>query len=159
MTFDLVTDRNTCPLLDTRSFVMLRTTCRTHYRDDEAWRLRTRDVLLRVSTLTPRQTLGLNYLYKYALQFDAPVGSTEWFQNIVNWLDFKSSIRIVHSFMFETRPKLLYSLDFGTLSPGPRMLWQRLWCRYERVYKKHMKKRKSDLFDVVPCKKRRVLCH
>ena len=61
--------------------------------------------------------------------------------------------------MFATQPKLLYRLDFDELSPGPRMLWQRLWCRYERLYKKRYQKRKSAVTDDVCCKKRRVLCY
>lgn len=159
MTFNLVTDRNVSTFLDTRSFMMFRKTCRVHYDDAEAWRLRTRGVLIRVAKLNDKQTLGLNYLMKYALQFQAPIGSAEWFQNIVNWLDYKSSIKIVHSFMFHSRPSLMFLLDFAQLSPGPRMYWQRLWCRYERVYKKRQWDYENTRLDDKPYKKRRVLCY
>lgn len=159
MTFDLVSDRNVSAFLDTYSFVMLRTTCRTHYDDAEAWELRNKGVLLRVKSLNPKQTLGLNYIMKYALLLPSAVGTAEWFQDIVNWIHFKCSIKIVHSFFFHSHPNLVHMLRFGDLSPGPRMHWQRLWCRYERVYKKRALDYTNTLWDVEPVKKRRVLCY
>ena len=123
MTFDLVSDRNVCNYLDTRSFVMFRMTCNTHYRDDEAWFLRSKRGILNIPLLNKKQNLGLNYLMKYALLFDSPVGSTEWFQEIVNWLDYNSSIKIVHSFMFTSSPNLMFKLDFHLLSLSARLYW------------------------------------
>jgi len=155
MSFDLVTDRNVCGYLDTRSFVMFRITCRTHYKDDEAWFLRSKSGILNVPSLNVKQTLGLNYLMKYALLFKSPVGSTEWFQDIINWLDNKSSIKIVHSFIYNSSPDLMFRLDFHLLSLGVRVHWERLWCRYKRVYKK--RKWEYENFDVR--KKRQILCY
>lgn len=159
MTFDLVTDRNVCSFLDTRSFVMFRKTCRTHYDDTEAWDIRSKDVLLRVPGLNTRQILGLNYLMKYALQFEVPVGSTAWFQCIVNWLNYKSSIKMLHSFMFHSNPNIMFVLDFSGVAPAPKMYWQRLWCRYEHVYKKRRWEYENSRLDDIYTKKRRILCY
>ena len=64
MTFDLVSDRNVCLYLDTRSFVMFRITCRTHYNDEEAWSMRSSGGVLNVPSLKKREALGLNYFMK-----------------------------------------------------------------------------------------------
>lgn len=159
MTFDLVADRNVSSFLDTRSFMMFRMTCRTHYDDSEAWEIRKSGVILHTSTLNDKKTLGLNYIMKYALMFDTPVGSTEWFQDIINWLDYKVSIRIVHSYIFQSYPDLMNVLSFSALAPGPRMHWQRLWNRYEHVYKKRRFMYDNAFWDDKSCKKRRVLCY
>lgn len=157
LAFDLVSDRNVCQYLDTRSFVMFRITCRTHYDDDEAWSIRGSGGILNVPSLNKRQTLGLNYLMKYALFFESPVGSTEWFQEIVNWLEYKISIKILHSFMFKSSPNLMFQLKFHKLTPRARICWERLWCRYERVYKIHKWKYENSESHVR--KKRRILCY
>ncbi len=155
MTFDLVSDINVCSYLDTYSFCMFRRTCKTHYNDEESWYLRCSGCILNVPTMDNKQTLGLNYLMKYALLFESPFGSTEWFQEIVNWLEYKSSIKIVQSFIFNSSPNLMSQLSFYRLSPSARMCWERLWCRYERVYK--IRKWKYVNTDVR--KKRRILCY
>ena len=157
MTFDLVSDRNVCLYLDTRSFCIFRITCRTHYNDEEAWSMRSSRGILTVPSLNQKQTLGLNYLMKYALMFESPVGSPEWFQEIVNWLEYKISIKILHSFMFNSSPNLMFQLQFHKLSAGARIHWERLWCRYEQVYKIHKWKYENSEFHVR--KKRRILCH
>ena len=157
MTFDLVSDRNVCTYLDTRSFVMFRITCRTHYNDDEAWSMRSSRGVLNVPSFNTKQTLGLNYLMKYALLFKSPTGSTEWFQEIVNWLEYKTSIKILHSFIFNSYPNLMFQLHFHKLGPSARFHWERLWCRYERVYKIHKCKYENAEFHVR--KKRRILCY
>ena len=155
MPFDLVSDRNVCTYLDTRSFVMFRIVCRTHYDDMEAWALRASCGVLCVPSLNKRQTLGLNYLMQYALLFESSIGSVEWFQEIINWLDYNSSIKIVHSFIYNSSPDLMFRLDFHLLSLGVRVHWERLWCRYKRVYKK--RKWEYENFDVR--KKRQILCY
>jgi len=157
MTFDLVSDRNVCPYLDTRSFVMFRLTCKTHYNDEEAWSMRSSGGVLNVPSLNQKQTLGLNYLMKYALMFESPIGSSEWFQEIVNWLEYKISIKILHSFIFNSYPNLMFQLSFCRLTPGAKFHWERLWCRYERVYKIHKWKYENSEFHVR--KKRRILCY
>jgi len=157
MTFNLVSDRNVCPYLDTRSFVMFRITCRTHYNDEEAWSIRSSGGVLNVPSLKKREALGLNYLMKYALMFESPIGSSEWFQEIVNWLEYKISIKILHSFIFSTAPNLMFQLSFRRLTPSARFHWERLWCRYERVYKIHKWKYENSQFHVR--KKRRILCY
>lgn len=113
--------------------------------------------ILTVPSLNQKQTLGLNYLMKYALMFESPVGSPEWFQEIVNWLEYKISIKILHSFMFNSSPNLMFQLQFHKLSAGARIHWERLWCRYEQVYKIHKWKYENSEFHVR--KKRRILCH
>lgn len=157
MTFDLVSDRNVCSYLDTRSFVMFRITCSTHYNDEEAWSMRSSRGILNVPSLNKRHTLGLNYLMKYALLFKSRTGSTEWFQEIVNWLEYKISIKILHSFIFNSYPNLMFKLQFHKLEPRTRFHWERLWCRYERVYKIHKWKYENSEFHVR--KKRRILCY
>ena len=58
MPFDLVSDRNVCTYLDTRSFVMFRIVCRTHYDDMEAWALRASCGVLCVPSLNKRTNIG-----------------------------------------------------------------------------------------------------
>jgi len=111
--------------------------------------------ILNVPALNVKQTLGLNYLMKNALLFKSLVGSTEWFQEIVNWLGNKSSIKIVHSFIYNSSPNVMFQLEFHLLSPSVRLHWERLWCRYERVYKK--RKWEYENFNVR--KKRQILCY
>ena len=66
--------------------------------------------ILNVPSLNQKQTLGLNYLMKYALTFESLAGTPEWFQEIVNWLEYKISIKILHSFIFNSYPNLMKQL-------------------------------------------------
>lgn len=157
MTFDLVADINVCSYLDTYSFCMFRRTCRTHYNDEDAWSLRCSGGILNVPSLNRKQTLGLNYLMKYALMFSSPVGSPEWFQEIVNWLEYKISIKILHSFISNSTPNLMFQLHFHKLRPSAKLHWERLWHRYQQVYKIHKCKYENSEFHVQ--KKRRILCY
>jgi hypothetical protein len=157
MSFDLVSDRNVCSYLDTYSFCMFRVTCKTHYNDEEAWSIRSSRGILNVPSLNHKQTLGLNYLMKYALMFESPTGSTSWFQEIVNWLEYKISIKIFHSFIYNSAPNLMFQLHFHKLSPSAKFHWERLWHRYQRVYKIRKWNYENSQFNVR--KKRRILCY
>lgn len=157
MTFDLVSDINVCSYLDTYSFCMFRRTCRTHYADDESWSLRCSGGILNSRSLDQKQTLGLNYLMKHALMFESSIGSPEWFQEIVNWLEYKISIKILHSFLLNSSHNLLFQLHFHKLRPGARLHWERLCHRYQRVYKIRKWNYENSEFHVQ--KKRRILCY
>lgn len=157
MPFDFVSDRNVCTYLDTRSFVMFRIVCKTHYNDMEAWALRASCGILCVPSLNPRQTLGLNYLMQYALLFESSIGSVEWFQEIVNWLDYNISIKLLHTFLLNSAPNMIFKLDFHKLSLSTRLRWERLWCRHVRVYKIRKWNYENSNFNAR--KKRRILCY
>ena len=60
-----IIDRRVSDFLETRSFVMLRRTCKTHYEDQEAWSLKVTMATIQFDTLNTKETLGLNYLMKW----------------------------------------------------------------------------------------------
>jgi len=113
--------------------------------------------ILNVPSLNQKQTLGLNYLMKYALTFESLAGTPEWFQEIVNWLEYKISIKILHSFIFNSSPNLMFQLQFQKVSARARIHWERLWYRYARVYK--IRKLNYDNSEFHVQKKRRILCY
>ena len=161
--FDLVTDRQVSSFLDTNDFVALRKTCRTHYHDKEAWQLRTRYFPIHMHYKHPRQKLALHYLLTWALRFPEPIGSLEWYQQIVSWLKYRVSIKLIHSFFLQQECPYLDQLDLSDVSPGPRILWQSLWARHKRKhlwhrYKGLYKTGEEDLYGEQACKRRRTGC-
>jgi hypothetical protein len=147
----LVLDRGICPFLDTYSFVMFRSTCRTHNNDAEAWNLRVSNSLIHLG-LTAKQTIGLNYLLGRALVFYS-TEITLWLERIIGWVRHKISIRIMYHFISQYYPMFLYSADLSQLSYRQRFIWERLWCRNENLYKTlHLCHDDCN-------KRRRISCH
>ena len=157
-----IIDRRVSDFLETRSFVMLRRTCKTHYEDQEAWSLKVTMATIQFDTLNTKETLGLNYLMNWALKLFQNTGSTEWFQEVVNWLEYKISIQIMHTFLLNTNPMSMYSLNVSKLSLRRKLLWSKLFYLNENVYKKHKRKYEEYEFKDVaprPAKKSRILCY
>ena len=133
MKFTLPVDRHVSSYLTAVDFVQFRMSCRVLYRDEEAWSLRAQK--LPIYRKNPREKIALHYLLKWAMKFHSRLGSTEWYQQIVNWLEYRVSIKLIHSFIRTQNFNFLYSMDLSELSPARRIIWLRLWHRYGRLYK------------------------
>lgn len=136
MTVAIPVDRHTCTFLTTREFVMFRKTCRDMYNDEEAWSIRTMSLPIRMPSLGPRHLLGLHYLLRWAIQLGSPIGSRAWVQSIAEWLDYKVSIQIVHSFFLTQSRDILSDIDMTRLSSRQQFLWEWLSHRSGRLYKR-----------------------
>jgi hypothetical protein len=136
MSFPLPIDRGVSRFLSTIDFITLRRTSLTHYNDKEAWRIYCRKMPLNFPGLSDRKKVGLHYLLGWALKFPAPCGSHDWFQMIVNWLTFKSSIKIIYTFLFHFSREFLLDLDIGHMTARQRFIWLRLYHRNSRVFKR-----------------------
>lgn len=153
---NLITDRIVSQFLDTHSFIKFRCVCRIHYNDTEAWQLRESCQMFH-TTMEHKQTIGLNHILGRSLQLITPcgpVGSTVWLQHIIEWIRHKISIQIIHSFLLNYYPSFLYSMNLSNLSLRQRLLWERLWCRNDKLYKTL----NSEQYER-PQKKRRILCY
>jgi hypothetical protein len=150
----MVVDRRVSPFLSVHSFISLRTVCHTHYRDQNAWFLRSNPMPVHVPSLSMREILALNYLLSWAMQFPEQLGSEDWYQRVMEWLEHNSSIRIMHHFFMNQD---IDKLDLTTLSLRRRFVWQRQWHQHRRLYK--MKARKRILThaftDEYPSKRRK----
>lgn len=146
-----VIDRRVCPFLDTVSFTMFRSTCKTHNNDSEAWDLRASASLFHCCA-NSKKTIGLNFLLSRAIFF-YDNDNEEWLRSIVNWVRYSISIKIMYHFILQYSPMLLASIDMSQLSLRRRFIWERLGCRNENVYKTlHLCRDGVN-------KRRRILCH
>ena len=136
MKFSLPVDRHVSSYLSIQDFVQFRKSCRVLYCDEEAWTLRARG--LHMNKENPRETLALNYLLQWSMKLPARLGSNEWYQEIVNWLQYYVSIKLIHSFIRNQHFDFLYSMDLSQLSSSQRLMWLRLWHRYGRLYKPNL---------------------
>lgn len=134
--FSLVADRNVSGFLDTVSFVSLRRTCKTHYEDQDAWSLRVHGKHKKDSLKKVRETLALRYLLSWAARFPDPQWSVEWFQRVVDWLEYKVSIKLFHSLIIDHESNLLCNANLACASSKQRIIWWRLYHRNSRVYKR-----------------------
>lgn len=141
MSFPAVVDRRVSTFLDTPSFVKVRALSRVHWQDQDAWRLFAQE---RCSTLANalcdnynRQAIAVQFLVHRAQRFGHIAGTDEWYQCVVNWLRYRTSIQLIHSFFFRRDTSLFSKMELWCLPPGPRLIWERLWIRYHRfVYRK-----------------------
>ena len=136
MTFPLPIDRGVQRYLDTLDFVAFRKTNRTHYYDNEAWRLRAQFLPFVVPGCGPRKKIGLNYLLSWAVKLNSRVASDEWVQSIVNWIEYRSSIKIMYLFLKHYRLDFFQKMDMSRMSSRQRFVWLRLCCRSSRLFKR-----------------------
>lgn len=137
MSFLLPVDRGVCNFLTTVEFMSLRFTCKTHYYDNEAYDYFYKDqVHICITKLCVRQKIGLNYILTWALNFDAPLGSYKWLQMIVNWLSYRSSIKLMYRFLFDFCREFLIEMDLSSVKSTSRFAWLRLTQRNSRVFKR-----------------------
>lgn len=133
--FPVVVDHLVSNFLETLSFIALRSTCSIHYNDQESWSLRSSSLPVNVSTLNMREKLALNYLLSWAIQFKEETGSILWYKRVVEWLEHNASIKIMHTFFINQR---IDNIDLSKLTHRRKFLWQRLWHRYQRLYKSNI---------------------
>jgi len=149
MICSLVVDRNVSSFLPILDFVRFRKCCRTLYSDEEAWEIRTKHLPVHMSSA--RRKLGLHYILSWAMRAPFDIGSPEWYQFLVNWLEYRISIKIIHSFIQTQNVEFFETMDLSELSSRQRWQWEYLWCRNRRLYK-----HRSLDYDVRPAK--RVKC-
>lgn len=157
MTFPLVIDRGVSRYLSTFDFMSFRKTSRTHYHDTEAFEIRAMKLPLNCPGLRVKQKIGLHYLLGWALNFDAMIGSHEWCQKIVNWLDYRSSIKIIYIFLKNYCIDFFQKMTMVALCGRQRVIWLRLCHRNSRLFKRRSldylcderpRKRLSDTFSM-----------
>ena len=136
MNFPLPVDRGISRYLNTCDFVSFRKTSRLHYNDSEAWSIRGKDLPLNCPGIGVKKKIGLHYLLGCALQFNEWVGSDEWFQAIVNWIDYKSSIKIMYLFLKHYRVDFFTKMSMSEMSSRQRIVWWRLCHRNSRLFKR-----------------------
>lgn len=136
MTFPLPVDRGVSRYLRTIDFVSFRKTSRLHYNDEEAWTIYASKMPLNCKGIDGRRKIGLHFLFYWALQFPERVNTKEWFQRIVNWLEYKTSIKIMYSFLFHSQLNFLMDMDTSKLDGRRRFVWLRLWHQNSRVFKR-----------------------
>jgi len=143
--FKCIVDRRTSEFLNIRGFVNLRSVCKTHHNDDDAWRIKAIGFPMNVNTLNSKEKIALHYLLKMSYQFTEPIGSLQWYNNIVTWLQHNVSIKIMSSFLFHQR---VTDFDMSALCLRRKHIWRRQFhYKNTRLLKLCLGKRKRKLED------------
>ncbi|MDA7838995.1 hypothetical protein N9A45_01555 [bacterium] len=129
----LVVDRNVSPFLGLYDFIQMRKTCKTLHDDDEAWILRGKN--LPIANCNPRHKIGLHYLLQWSLRLTEIPGSVQWYQQLVNWLEYKVSIRIIFQFICSQNATFLKNMDVSEMSTKQRWQWEHLSRRNRALFK------------------------
>ena len=154
MNFGLVVDRGVSCFLSIRDFMVLRKTCHTLYDDTEAWQERANSLPVQLKRLNAKQTIGLHYLLGWSLQLNTRLGSLDWFKQLIQWLSYKVSIKILFVFLSsQSTEYLLRALDDVNLSSSQRLSWQYYVHRSNstRLFKRT--RLEVDVFERRPYKK------
>ena len=133
MITSLPIDRNVSPFLCIYDFVQFRKVSSTLYHDDEAWSIRAKKIVPNVTN--PKRQLGLYYILSWASKLPSHEGTCEWYQQLVDWLQYKISINIIHDFILSKNLIFLSTMDMKNMSCSQRYHWRFLWHRYQRLYK------------------------
>lgn len=136
MCLPFVVDRGVCRFVSIVDFLSLRCTSKNCYGDEEAYCIYSKSMPLSVVGLVSREKIGLHYLLGWALNFEEVVGSYCWYQRIVNWLSFRSSIKIMFRFLLQCACEFLFEMDLGQLSTCQRLIWLRFSYKNSRVFKR-----------------------
>jgi len=143
--FKCIVDRRTSEFLNIRDFVNLRSVCKTHYNDDDAWRIKAIGFPMNVNTLNSKEKIALHYLLKMSYQFTEPIGSLQWYNVIVKWLQHNVSIKIMSSFLFHQR---VTDFDMSALCLRRKHIWRRQFhYKNTRLLKVCVGKRKREVDD------------
>ena len=142
--FKCIVDRRTSEFLNIRDFVNLRSICKTHYDDSEAWKIKAISFPMNVNTLNSKEKIALHYLLKISSQFTEPIGSLQWYNNIVTWLQHNVSIKIMSSFLFH---QSITSVNLSHLCLRRRFVWQRQFHCKNILLKNRIRKRKREVDD------------
>ena len=144
-------DRRVSDFLELYSFISLRSVCKTHYGDLDAWEIRANGLPYQLVNTSDKHKIALHYILSCSLMFDSEIGTKDWLQNIVDWLQYHISICIVYKFVYSYSPSMLEHLDFSNMSSRNSLIWKRKWFQSNVVYKS-----KRYVNDERPHKKRRV---
>ena len=118
-------DRNVCPFLSLYDFMSFRKTCRVHYMDQDAYKQRAAALPFKTDDLSARKNIALNYLFAWSLHFDERIGSQSWYQCIIDWLKYKSSIKLMSTFIRKRNIDFLPMFTFDKLDSGRQFMWFR----------------------------------
>lgn len=154
MSISLVVDRGVSSFLYIRDFMSLRRTCKTLYDDSEAWQKRAYSLPIQLKKLDDKKTIGLHYLLGWSLKLNAYPGSLDWYKQMIQWLSYKVSIRILFVFLSSySNENLLRALDDVNLNSSQRLSWQYYIHRSNstRVFKRA--RLELDVFERRPHKK------
>jgi len=142
MITNYIVDTNVSGFLRTYDFVQYRKTCRELYYDQEAWRIRAKNLPdlyhLRPSAIhvnDPKHKMGLHYLLKWSRTWEVRPGSIEWLQKMVNWLQYKISIKILLSFVRSQKLDFFERIDWSHLSCRQKTLWEFMCFRNPALFK------------------------
>lgn len=139
--FKCIVDRRTSEFLNIRDFVNLRSVCTIHYNDSEAWKIKAIGFPVNIHTLNSKEKIALHYLLKMSYQFSEPIGSLQWYNNIVTWLQHNVSIKIMSNFMYQQR---VMDFDISELCLRRRFVWQRQYhCQNTRLFKKGINRKRK----------------
>ena len=133
MITDAIVDRNVSGFLTIHEFVQYRKTCKELYNDQEAWQIRSQHLPLYVNN--PKHKLGLHYLLKWSTMWEDTPGSVEWYQRLVDWLEYKVSIKIIFSFIRSQKLSFFPQMDWANLSCRQKHLWEFIYFRNRRLFK------------------------
>jgi hypothetical protein len=140
--FKFEVDRGVSNLLCISDFVNLRLVCQTHYNDSEAWEIKAISFPMNINTLTSKEKIALHYLLTISSQFTEPIGSLQWYNNIVTWLQHNVSIKIMSSFLFH---QSITNFDLSHLCLRRRFVWQRQFHCKNILLKNRIRKRKREV--------------
>tara|TARA_B110000908_G_scaffold172290_2_gene238833 strand:- start:7575 stop:8084 length:510 start_codon:yes stop_codon:yes gene_type:complete len=139
-----VVDRGLCRFLTTMDFMSLRRTSKKHYSDNEAYLIFSRWMPVHITELTPREKIGLHYLLGWSLQLDGDIDKIEWVQNIVDWLTFPISIKIMFNFFNKNCTFFLMNIDLSNVNACQRFIWLKLCHKKSRVFKRKLLENKYN---------------
>jgi len=139
-----VIDRGLCRFLTTIDFISLRRTSKEQYFDEEAYLIFSRHMPIYMIELNPREKIGLHYLLSWSLQLDGDIDKIEWVQNIVDWLTFPISIKIMFHFFNKNCTDFLMNIDLSNVNACQRFIWLKKCHRKSRVFKRKLLENKYN---------------
>ena len=145
-----VIDRGISRFLSTKDFMSLRRTSKKHYSDEEAYLIFSRYMPIRMNGLKTRETIGLHYLLSWSLKLDCDIGRLNWVQQIVDWLSYPISIKIMFYFLHKNCNDFLNEIDLSQLRSSQRFVWLKLYhrrnlcCGKSRVFKRKLLENKYN---------------
>ena len=122
------------PFLDPVSFARLQQTNALDYHSTELWDLyRTTNLPNMDFVPTSKKAVAFHYLMQWALCLPFVPLTFHWFQAIVDWLQYKCSIYLIHQTMFRDDSFLFSTLRFHHLKLTQGFLWEKLKHQHHPV--------------------------
>jgi len=121
------------PFLDPVSFTRLQQTTKKDYYSDELWNLYVKTRIPNLEFLeNSKKAVAFHHIIKWALCLPIKPLTTQWFQAIVDWLQYKCSIYLIHNTIFRYDSSVFLKLHFDNLNSSQWFHWERLKHRYHR---------------------------